>query len=337
MLILLYLGSAFASFKYFEKSNRPRAVSKRLTTPTMTLIPTPTIAVPPGVFTTLLLGQGDPSHEGNNLTDSIAVHRLDTTNKTATLIFVPRDLWVSLPNQGGKIKINEAYSLGGLELAKQTVSALTALPIQNSILVDFNQFRQIIDSLGGIDLNISKAFDDYYYPIAGKELDNCDKTPEELSAINATMSGFLLEKEYTCRYEHLHFDAGKTHLDGVMALKFARSRHSDQDGSDFSRGLRQQAILVGIKNKLVALDALKNIEKLFGQMSKMVKTDLNLETLTSISSLIINPKEYQLKQIVLSEENVLIHSKNSRGQYVLIPKAGEDNFSEIQALINKQI
>jgi len=268
------------------------------------------------------------------------VVNLDTTNKTVTLIFIPRDLWVPLPQKmkgKNKIKINEAYSLGGLDLIKQTVSTSIDLPINFSILVDFNYFTQIIDLLGGVDIIIDKTLDDYYYPIAGKELDDCEKTPEELAAINATMSGFLLEKQYACRYEHLHFDAGKTHLDGATALKFARSRHSDQNGGDFDRGLRQQAILIGLKNRLISLGALKNIEKLFAKMSRMVTTDLSPEALTSISSLIINPREYQVKQIVLSEENVLQSSKNSRGQYILIPKAGEDNFSEIHNLFKKPL
>ena len=334
LLGLLFLGTAFASFKYFSRNKDSSIISPIQSTVT----PTPTIPSQPGVYTALFLGQGDPSHEGSNLTDSIMAVSLNTTNKTIALIFIPRDLWVPLPQNiegKSKIKINEAYSLGGLDLIKQTASISIDLPINFAILIDFNYFTQIIDLLGGIDITINKTFDDYYYPIAGKELDSCEKAPEELAAINATMSGFLLEKQYLCRYEHLHFDAGKTHVDGATALKFARSRHSDQDGGDFGRGLRQQALLIGIKNQLITLDALKNIEKLFTKMSQMVTTDLRLETLTSISSLIINPREYQVKQIVLSEESVLQSSKNSRGQYILIPKAGEDNFSEIHDLIKK--
>ena len=334
--LFLFLATTFASFKYFSKDEASLTISPLQSIAT----PTPTIVSPHGVYSALLLGQGNPSHEGSKLTDSIMVVNLDTTNKTVTLIFIPRDLWVPLPQKmkgKNKIKINEAYSLGGLDLIKQTVSTSIDLPINFSILVDFNYFTQIIDLLGGVDIIIDKTLDDYYYPIAGKELDDCEKTPEELAAINATMSGFLLEKQYACRYEHLHFDAGKTHLDGATALKFARSRHSDQNGGDFDRGLRQQAILIGLKNRLISLGALKNIEKLFAKMSRMVTTDLSPEALTSISSLIINPREYQVKQIVLSEENVLQSSKNSRGQYILIPKAGEDNFSEIHNLFKKPL
>ena len=259
LLGLLFLGTAFASFKYFSRNKDSSIISPIQSTVT----PTPTIPSQPGVYTALFLGQGDPSHEGSNLTDSIMAVSLNTTNKTIALIFIPRDLWVPLPQNiegKSKIKINEAYSLGGLDLIKQTASISIDLPINFAILIDFNYFTQIIDLLGGIDITINKTFDDYYYPIAGKELDSCEKAPEELAAINATMSGFLLEKQYLCRYEHLHFDAGKTHVDGATALKFARSRHSDQDGGDFGRGLRQQALLIGIKNQLITLDALKNIE-----------------------------------------------------------------------------
>jgi len=213
---------------------------------------------------------------------------------------------------------------------------VTGLPIKNAILIDFNGFIQAIDSIGGIKVTVAKAFDDYYYPVQGKELEICDKTPEEVAQLSATLSGFELEKQFPCRFEDIHFKAGKTQMDGATALKFARSRHSAQSGSDFDRGKRQQAILIGIKDKLLSLDALKNVDKFFKKMVKLVKTDLDLEGVKAIVALIIDPKEYTISQIIPSEENVLVASKSPSGQAILLPKAGENNWDSFRDFIKNQ-
>lgn len=225
----------------------------------------------------------------------------------------------------------------GLKYSEQAVQAITGLPIDKAILIDFSNFLRLIDSLGGIKIKVTKAFDDYYYPVAGRELDSCGRTPEDIAALSATMSGFLLEKQFPCRYEHLHFDVGEKQIDGITALKYARSRHSAQDGTDYARGLRQQGILLGIKDRLLSLDVLDNLDDFFESFVKMVNTDLDLDTTKSVASLIVNPEDYRINQIVLSEENVLTSLKNSLGQYVLIPKAGENNWLEVQKYIREQI
>ena len=331
-VLFVFVDMALAYFFFFKKTNPP--VSPEVSKPiesqfSFDIFPSPSLA-PEGEFNILLLGRGDPAHEGSNLTDSLMVLHLETNNKTAALIFIPRDLWVGL-------KINEAYTKKGFEGVEQIASFATGLSIQNAILADFNGFTQIINILGGIDVTVEKTFDDYYYPIAGKELDNCEKSAEELVEINARLSGFELEKQYTCRYERLHFDAGKTYMDGATALKYARSRHSAQSGSDFARGGRHGAILVGIKDKLISLEALKNVDKLFAKIIKLVKTDLDLETTKLIADLIINPKEYKIYQVIPSEENVLTPSKSPTGQFILVPKAGENNWTEFQEFVKKQL
>ncbi|MFH0864023.1 MAG: LCP family protein [Candidatus Gottesmanbacteria bacterium] len=282
-----------------------------------------------GEYNILLLGQGGAGHEGGILADSEMIVHINTINKKAALIFIPRDMYVN------NMKINEAYSKGGFALAKETVGSITGLSIGQAIVVDFPNFIRLIDSLGGIDINIAKTFDDYFYPVAGKELETCGKSPEEVANLSATLSGFELEKQFTCRYEHLHFDTGKTHIDGIMALKYARSRHSAQDGSDFGRGARQQTILIGIKDKLLTLNALKNVDKIFNSLVKFVKTDLDLATTKTIISLIVNPSEYKISQIVPSDANILKSGKNSQGQFILVPKS--DDWQELRNFIKEQI
>jgi polyisoprenyl-teichoic acid--peptidoglycan teichoic acid transferase len=290
-----------------------------------------------GIYNILLMGTGDVGHPGGGLTDSINVLHLDTVQKKATLIFLPRDLWVNNSDGSSRMKINEAYFKGGFAEAKKVASGITNLPIQYAIAVDFNGFAQIIDGLGGVEITIEKAFDDYFYPIKGKELELCGMSNEEIARVNQTMSGFELEKQFTCRYEHLHFDAGTTKVDGATALKFTRSRHSAQDGSDYARGARQQIVLVGIKNKLISLEALKSVDKWFNKFIKLVKTDLDLDSAKAIAGYIANPESYQVSNVVPSESNILKAGKSTSGQFILIPKAGDNNWSELQDLIKKQI
>lgn len=326
--IFFVLGLIILAYWFFFRKASP-LVNPQPVTPTPSSFNLEISPAPSGQFNLLLLGQGDPSHEGSNLTDSMMVLHLDTNDKTASLISIPRDLWVGY-------KINEAYSKDALKLAKEAVSFVTGLPIQKAILTDFNGFIQAIDSIGGIEVTVAQAFDDYYYPIQGKELEICDKSPEEVAELSATMSGFELEKQFPCRYEDIHFEAGKIHMDGATALKFARSRHSAQSGSDFDRGQRQQAILIGIKDKLLSLDALKNVDKFFNQMVKLVKTDLDLEGVRAIAALIIDPEEYKISQIIPSEENVLVASRGPGGQAILLPKAGENNWDSFRDFIKNQ-
>ncbi len=282
-----------------------------------------------GEYNVLLLGLGGSGHPGGILTDSMTLAHLNTNTKTASLVFIPRDLWVN------NMKINEAYSKGGLETAKQAVQIVTGLAIQYGLVIDFNQFTQMIDSLGGIDINVTKTFDDYFYPVPGRELEICGKSPDEVAKLSATMSGFQLEREFPCRYEHIHFDAGKNHVSGALALKFARSRHSAQDADDFGRGARQQVVLLGLKDKLLSIEVLSNVEKFFKSLSKFVQTDLDLATAKTVAALIVSPQDYKISQIVPSTTNILTSSRGPGGQSILIPKAGNGNWQEFKDFVTR--
>ncbi|EKD86324.1 MAG: cell envelope-related transcriptional attenuator, partial [uncultured bacterium] len=136
------------------------------------------------------------------------------------MISLPRDTWSS----DIKGKINKAYSDGeetrhggGLVLAKTVVSKITGQNVDYGIVIDFSGFINAVDLMGGLDINVDKTFDDYEYPLTGKEDDPCDNKPEDLEKL-ATASSQL--EAFPCRYEHLHFDRGMNHMDGETALKF---------------------------------------------------------------------------------------------------------------------
>lgn len=282
-----------------------------------------------GIFNTVLLGYGGEGHSGGYLTDSIIVVHVNTNTKKAALISIPRDLWIS-----GNHKINAEAIANGFQNVGNPIKDVTGLSINYFVSVDFGGFAKLIDNLGGITVEVPKAFDDAFYPLDGQQNNVCGKTEEEIFELKNKYTGFDLEKQFTCRYESLHFDKGQTNLDGKTALKFVRSRHGD---SDFGRSERQFAVLKGIEDKLISTRSLDKTSKTIDTLSKIVRTNLDIPTIRDLINVFGNTEEYQLTEIHLTTDNVLKSSTSADKQFILIPKAGNLNFSEIQKYISDNI
>jgi len=123
-------------------------------------------------------------------------------------------------------------------------------------------------------------------------------------------------------------------MNGETALKFVRSRHSDQYGGDFARSERQHEILEAIKNKLISLDALSQTSSLFNKLVENVNTDLNSRVLREIITAVGNPTDYDIAHIYLTEDNVFYSSSSSGGQYILVPREGVNKWNEIHKYIS---
>jgi LCP family protein required for cell wall assembly len=279
-------------------------------------------------YTVVLLGSGGEGHSGGTLTDSIIVVSIDSKNKKASLVSVPRDLWVP-----GNRKINSEVLVNGYDGLKSTLQGVTGLEITKYIAIDFGSLTKLVDDLGGIDVNIPKTFDDYFYPIKGKENETCGMTGEEIAEAHQKYSGFDLEKQFTCRWEHLHYDQGITKVNGEETLKLARSRHGD---SDFGRSARQFSILKGILDKLLSNGSLTKIDETYKNLSKLIKADIDLKTVRGLTDLFGNPQDYKINEVHLNSQNVLNDSRSSDGQYILVPKAGNFNFSGVKSFISGQ-
>lgn len=167
-------------------------------------------------------GMTDPAR-----TDTMLLFTLDRQANTAGMLSINRDLWVKIPGGQREGKINTAHFLGEVEhvpgggpaLAMQTVQAALDVPVQYYIRLNFSAFEQLIDLIGGIDLNVEETIDDPDYPDAG------------------------------FGYEPFHIDAGWQHLDGATALKYARTRATA--GSDLDRVKRQQQVILAVRDKLL--------------------------------------------------------------------------------------
>ncbi|OGH21358.1 MAG: hypothetical protein A2958_00975 [Candidatus Levybacteria bacterium RIFCSPLOWO2_01_FULL_38_13] len=299
----------------------------------------------------LLLGIGGGAHQGPNLTDTIVFASLSSGGDKIELISIPRDLWV--PDITGKV--NTAYSKGedkrkggGLVLAKAAVRKVINQPIDYALLIDFDGFVKAVDLVGGLDVDVERSFDDYEYPITGKEDDPCGHSEEELKEF-ATASSQL--KAFPCRYMHIRFSKGFQRMDGKTALMFVRSRHGQgEEGSDFARSKRQEKIIKAFKDKVFSLQSLVNPAKVIGLydiLKESIDTDIKEKEFDDFIRLFNKMKKAKTESIVIDIGNqqkqragLLVHpdlSEEYNFEWVLIPRVGNSNFSEIQKYIDCEI
>ena len=349
LFCLIVFFAVFTILKYRQVVVKVNQDNSSSVTPTAT--PTPD---PDRPFSILLMGYGGGVHEGGDLTDSIIIAEFVPKEKKIKLISIPRDLWVPIPVAVGEtkmLKINEANSIGlddkkysnkeiqftgdagGGQMAKSVLSQVVGFSIDNFATINFDGFLKTINTLGGIEVNVQKTFDDYFYPIEEKTTDTCGKSVEEITAITATMSGDKLDQQFSCRYEHLHFDKGLQHMDSATALKFARSRHSKEDGGDFNRSARQKLVIEAVKKKIISINFIPKLIPFINSLSNNLTTDIDLNKMQELVSRIDDFKTYQIESFPITNDNLLMDSRSSIGQAILIPKLGENNWIDIQKFV----
>ncbi len=304
----------------------------------------------------LILGIGGGSHDGPNLTDTIILSTLDEKNNKITLSSIPRDLW--MPDlTGSDKKINSAYAFGeekrksgGLSLVKAAVSKITGQEIDYAVRIDFSGFVKAVDIIGGLEINVDNSFIDYQYPISGKEDDPCGKTTDELKAL-ATASAEQQVKELPCRYKYLSFEKGLTHMNGETALEFVRSRKAEGiEGSDFARSKRQEKVINAFKDKILSAQTIINPAKilsLYDILKGSIETDIKQEEFDDFVRLAQQMKQAKIQSAIVDigdektqRPGLLINppiSEEYNYEWVLIPRAGNGNFKEIQNYIACEI
>ncbi len=260
----------------------------------------------------LFLGIAGGDHDGPNLSDSIVVVSYDLKVNHLATISIPRDVW----SEALRDKINSAYAYGeakkkgaGFILAKAEVETIIGQPIHYGAAINFDQFEELIDFLGGVEVNVENSFVDKEFPIAGSENDLCNDDPE-----------------YKCRYKTISFTKGLSSMDGQTALNFVRSRHAEgSEGTDFAREKRQQKVIEAIKNKLIIFAKKPNLDqykKLYDLMDKLVKRDIDNQQVAIILKNIILKKNFKQEKIVLSEDffvNPVTDLGRYDGLWVLTP------------------
>ncbi|MGZ4411068.1 MAG: LCP family protein [Gaiellaceae bacterium] len=185
--------------------------------------------------------------------DSIMVIRADSSRHRLSYLSIPRDLFVSVPGHGLD-RINSAFQIGGLPLAIRTVSSYTGLPLNHVIVVDFSEFRRLIDALGGVDINVPK-------PILSNRFD-CP---------------YPTQSECLSKFKGWSFPRGAQHMDGHRALIYSRIRENQLDPgeSDFTRAARQQQVVQAVLGKITGVGTMLRLPFIGSDLMAPMATDLS--------------------------------------------------------------
>lgn len=275
--------------------------------------------IPPGRTNFLILGIAGENHQGKDLTDTLIFLSVENQSGKTLILSIPRDIWIAPL----RTKINSVYHYKGLGGTKKTVEEILGQPVNYGVVVDFAIFKKIIDSLGGITVNVERSFDDYKYPIAGRENDLCGGDPQ-----------------FKCRYEHLHFEKGKQEMDGETALKFVRSRNAEgEEGTDFARAQRQQKVILAILEKILSPQFLFSPQKplqLIRLLKTNIQTDIPQQKYWQLAKIALKIKRENIKTAVLND-SLLVNPKNEKAKYdnqwVLVPKKG--NWDEVKKYVEE--
>ena len=273
------------------------------------------------------MGKSGADHDGADLTDTMILVSVSTDGNGIKTVSIPRDIWVPEIMS----KVNSAYywgkngsayfsteeTGGGIAFAKKMVGEITGETINYGVVIDFSAFKEIVDALGGITINVENSFTDKLYPIEGRENDLCNG-----------------DRTYACRYETIAFSAGAQIMDGTTALKFVRSRHAEGDeGTDIAREARQQKIIGAIKEKVLkprTYLSIKNIKAFITIANKYIETDMDFPTAGTLARIALRNID-NISQHSFPEDLLIVPpNRLYNNLYVFIPKAGNGNWTEIQ-------
>ena len=284
-------------------------------------------------FAFLLLGYGGGGHEGGYLTDSIVVAIADPSQKTLTLLSIPRDCWVPLLFDGSSAvynKVNTAYAFardsslyrnrlsrytgdqGAGNFASDTVTRLLGIPISNYLSLDFAGFREMIDAVGGIDVYVPNSFS-AQYPVA------------DSPAIDP-------------RWKIVRFTQGVEHMDGERAIQYARARQvidNPSESGDFARSRRQRIIMEAFKTRLLDPGGLIHVPQLIAIAAQHVDTNYAIPDVGQFSQFALDWKDVKTYQTALTIGNYLAEGTGPGGAYVLVPNTEGASWAQIRAFARR--
>ncbi len=310
--LLVLAGSSFVAYTLYLQADAAVESSTSGGTLVDLLTPEALDGEPTGAVNILVAGNSvdDAGHSGAELTDSIMVAHIDLTTSSLTLISVPRDMWVEY--NGSYLKLNAVYTLGGMDALQSTVESMLGITINHRVLINYTAFKEMIDAVGGIDITIESS---------------------DSRGIYDPMIGFSIGN-------------GKQHLDGTQALLLARSRNDPTyDGrvayglpnGDFDRTAYQRKIAAALIEKVSSSSTLTNTTKLkalFESISGNVQSNFTVGQLRRLYDLSKEISSTDSISIRGDEGSLLLANYTSYdGQSALIPSAGIDDYSAIQAYV----
>jgi LCP family protein required for cell wall assembly len=228
-------------------------------------------------------------------TDTMMLMSIDAENDTASILSIPRDLYVVLPGRG-RDRINTAFvygsagnnPAGGAQLAMQTVEYNLGVPVDHYLLIDFSAVTRGVDAIGGIDVYVPYNINDPTFP------------------------------DMNYGFDPLFIPAGQQHFDGLTALKYARTRHQD---NDFYRARRQQQVVLAVRDKVLGLGPAELVAQapfLYQQLDQGIRTDLSLDQIIRLAKAATELSSENIRNEVL-DENFVASYRTDQGASVLIP------------------
>ncbi|RMG91895.1 MAG: LytR family transcriptional regulator [Chloroflexi bacterium] len=246
----------------------------------------------------LLLGVDQRCDEsGPTHTDSLMLLTIDPVGLSAAMMSLPRDLWVEIPGFGVD-RINQAYYYGqvyeypggGPVLAVETVEAFLGVPIDYYVAVNFEAFINVVDTIGGIEIDVPEAISDPTYP------DQC------------------------YGYDPFYIEAGHQTLDGATALKYARTRATL--GGDVDRAARQQAVILAVRDRVLSLGMLPQLVRqapqLWQTLQANVRTNMTLDEAVQLALLAQDIPRENITTAVI-DYNYVYNETTPDGRQVLVP------------------
>jgi LCP family protein required for cell wall assembly len=259
--------------------------------------------------TSILILGTDGESATSDETDALMLLYLDTEDKRAFLLSIPRELYVQVPGHG-QTRAGSVYGLGeqdgatsGLLLARETISATLGLPTQHTALVRFESFVTLVDAIGGVSVEVPHPINDPTFPADG--------------------GGF----------DPLSIPAGTQHFDGALALRYARTRVVPTPG--FDRAFRQQQLVLAAHERVTQFDLLPNLitqaPALWSAITDGLETDLSLSDVIDLALLATSLTTDDITAATLDECCTIQHTTPA-GAHVLLPQP-----DEIEALIENML
>ncbi|MEX0649879.1 MAG: LCP family protein [Candidatus Andersenbacteria bacterium] len=261
-----------------------------------------------GRINILLMAVGGEGHSGENLADTIMIASIRPETNAVALLSIPRDLYVQVPGEQYYSKINAVHAYGeskksgqGPEVLRQSVESITGLPIHYYTRIDFDAFKSIVDTVGGVTITIDNSFEDYWHKIA--------------------------------------FPAGTEKMNGERALAYVRARYVEgPEGGDFRRAARQQQVLLAMREKVFSVNTafdFRAVNDILNALSDNIRTDLQIWEMKRFFELARQLDSQNVHSVVLTTgpNGVLVGGTEVLGSTpasVLRTRTGD--FSEIQSI-----
>jgi len=308
LLLMVAGGASLASYLFYL-----RPVAEAVGTATGQIVPRPivqtsdsgtaaaapaSVPTPPSLsgsdpINVLLLGSDtDAKFAGNYNTQILIVVSIVPSDKKVSMLSIPRDLWVRIPGHGAE-KIGLAYGAGGVALARQTIESEFGIPIHYYAWVGLDGFIKVIDTLGGVDVDVS-------HPIVD------DAYPDDINTSDPYA------------YRRLYIPADLQHLDGARSLQYVRSRHGDLIG-DFGRSQRQQQVLDTLRSKTNGRDIVTRLPELASDLKDSVRTDMTIQELARLAAFADQIRSEPVQQFTLLPPKYSNNGTSGDGQSIVIP------------------